>query len=122
MVAEMANMLKSISATRRKHPAIVHAKKVYSAISSKQTTCCFVSTSMLGVLLRAKSNTSTQHPTIATACHDLVSQDCDWSGLSGKNFHRFFRLHAEAPNMGAYLMDLYVEKLRKQALRVVCRA
>eukprot|EP00656_Telonema_subtile_P023188 TRINITY_DN2454_c0_g1_i1.p1 TRINITY_DN2454_c0_g1~~TRINITY_DN2454_c0_g1_i1.p1 ORF type:complete len:634 (+),score=209.35 TRINITY_DN2454_c0_g1_i1:90-1991(+) len=42
--------------------------------------------------------------------------------ISSGNFHAFFRLHAEAPNMGSYLMDLHVGKFRKQALRVLCRA
>jgi len=44
------------------------------------------------------------------------------SAISNGNFHAFFRLHAEAPNMGSYLMDIKVEQIRKQALRTVCRA
>ncbi|WFD33060.1 hypothetical protein MSPP1_004117 [Malassezia sp. CBS 17886] len=38
------------------------------------------------------------------------------------NFHRFFRLYYDAPNMNAYIMDHFVERARVQALAVVSRS
>lgn len=38
------------------------------------------------------------------------------------DYHRFFQLHAAAPNMAAYLMDTLVPSMRLRALRVICKA
>jgi SAC3 family protein LENG8/THP3 len=38
------------------------------------------------------------------------------------NYHRFFQLHSDAPNMAAYLMDPMVPTIRLRALRVICKA
>lgn len=37
------------------------------------------------------------------------------------NYHRFFRLYLDTPNMGAYLMDMFVDRERLAALAKICR-
>ncbi|KAK0636677.1 SAC3/GANP/Nin1/mts3/eIF-3 p25 family-domain-containing protein [Bombardia bombarda] len=44
------------------------------------------------------------------------------SALALGNYHRFFRLYDETPNMGAYLMDMFVGRERLAALCNICRA
>ena len=44
------------------------------------------------------------------------------SALALGNYHRFFRLYLDTPNMGAYLMDMFVERERLAALCNICRA
>ncbi|KAI9844821.1 MAG: Leukocyte receptor cluster (LRC) member 8 [Sclerophora amabilis] len=44
------------------------------------------------------------------------------STLALGNYHRFFRLYLETPNMGAYLMDMFVVRERLTALANICRA
>ncbi|KAI9678229.1 MAG: hypothetical protein M1817_006174 [Caeruleum heppii] len=44
------------------------------------------------------------------------------SALASGNYHRFFRLYLSPPNMGAYLMDMFVGRERLAALSAVCRA
>jgi len=44
------------------------------------------------------------------------------SSLALGNYHRFFKLYLETPNMGAYLMDMFVSRERLAALANICRA
>jgi hypothetical protein len=44
------------------------------------------------------------------------------SSLASGNYHRFFRLYLDVPNMGAYLMDIFIERERLAALAKMCRA
>jgi len=44
------------------------------------------------------------------------------SALALGNYHRFFRLYLETPNMGAYLMDMFVVRERLAALANMCKA
>ena len=44
------------------------------------------------------------------------------SALALGNYHRFFRLYNETPNMGAYLMDMFVGRERLAALCNICKA
>jgi len=44
------------------------------------------------------------------------------SALALGNYHRFFRLYLETPNMGAYLMDMFVVRERLAALANICKA
>jgi len=44
------------------------------------------------------------------------------SALALGNYHRFFRLYLDTPNMGAYLMDMFVGRERLSALANICRA
>jgi SAC3 family protein LENG8/THP3 len=44
------------------------------------------------------------------------------SALALGNFHRFFQLFLETPNMGAYLMDMFVARERLAALASICKA
>jgi SAC3 family protein LENG8/THP3 len=44
------------------------------------------------------------------------------SALALGNYHRFFRLYLDTPNMGAYLMDMFVVRERLAAMSNLCRA
>ena len=44
------------------------------------------------------------------------------SALALGNYHRFFKLYLETPNMGAYLMDMFVGRERLAALANICKA
>lgn len=43
------------------------------------------------------------------------------SALALGNYHRFFQLYLDTPNMGAYLMDMFVDRERLSALAVICK-
>ncbi|ATZ55684.1 Bcthp3 [Botrytis cinerea B05.10] len=43
------------------------------------------------------------------------------SALALGNYHKFFRLYLDTPNMGAYLMDMFVARERLAALSKICR-
>ena len=57
-----------------------------------------------------KSNAAVQHALEAR------------SALALGNYHRFFQLYLETPNMGAYLMDIFVPRERLAALCNICRS
>lgn len=44
------------------------------------------------------------------------------SSLALGNYNRFFRLYLDTPNMGAYLMDMFVVRERLAALANICKA
>lgn len=44
------------------------------------------------------------------------------TALALGNFHRFFQLYLDTPNMGAYLMDMFVKRYRLAALANICKA
>ncbi|CBF79222.1 hypothetical protein AN7031.2 [Aspergillus nidulans FGSC A4] len=44
------------------------------------------------------------------------------SALALGNYHRFFQLYLATPNMGAYLMDMFVDRERLSALSAICKA
>ncbi|KAM3445429.1 hypothetical protein NHJ13734_000556 [Beauveria thailandica] len=44
------------------------------------------------------------------------------SALALGNYHKFFQLYLDTPNMGAYLMDMFVVRERLAALCNMCRA
>lgn len=44
------------------------------------------------------------------------------SAVASGDFHRFFRLLLDAPNMGGYLMDSFVPRERLSALCTICKA
>ncbi|KAL3427316.1 ganp nin1 mts3 eif-3 p25 family protein [Phlyctema vagabunda] len=44
------------------------------------------------------------------------------SALALGNYHKFFRLYLDVPNMGAYLMDMFVVRERLAAMSNICRA
>jgi hypothetical protein len=44
------------------------------------------------------------------------------SSLALGNYHRFFQLYLETPNMGAYLMDMFIVRERLAALANICKA
>jgi hypothetical protein len=37
------------------------------------------------------------------------------------NYHRFFKLYRNTPNMGIYILDLFIENFRVQALHRICK-
>ncbi|OAL64093.1 hypothetical protein A7C99_4748 [Trichophyton rubrum] len=44
------------------------------------------------------------------------------AALAMGNYHRFFQLYLDTPNMGAYLMDMFVDRERLAALACICKA
>jgi hypothetical protein len=44
------------------------------------------------------------------------------SSLATSNYHRFFLLYKETPNMGTYLIHQFIERERIYALRTMCKA
>ena len=44
------------------------------------------------------------------------------SALASGNYHKFFRLFLDPPNMGAYMMDMFIERERVAALANISRA
>lgn len=44
------------------------------------------------------------------------------SALALGNYHRFFQLYLDTPNMGAYLMDMFVNRERLAALSNICKS
>uniref|UniRef100_A0A060T3N9 ARAD1C38742p n=1 Tax=Blastobotrys adeninivorans TaxID=409370 RepID=A0A060T3N9_BLAAD len=42
--------------------------------------------------------------------------------LTFNNYHLFFKLYCNAPNMGGYVMDSFIERERLAALSALCRA
>ncbi|KAI9839178.1 MAG: hypothetical protein M1819_003171 [Sarea resinae] len=44
------------------------------------------------------------------------------SALALGNYHRFFQLYLDTPNMGAYLMDMFIVRERLAALANICKA
>lgn len=44
------------------------------------------------------------------------------SAVALGNYHRFFQLYLDTPNMGAYLMDMFVDRERLSALAVICKS
>jgi hypothetical protein len=44
------------------------------------------------------------------------------SALALGNYHKFFQLYLDTPNMGAYLMDMFVVRERLAALGNICKA
>lgn len=44
------------------------------------------------------------------------------SALALGNHHRFFQLYLDVPNMGAYLIDMFVKRERLAALATMCKA
>ena len=44
------------------------------------------------------------------------------SALALGNYHKFFQLYLDTPNMGAYLMDMFVERERLAAMSNICKA
>ncbi|KAJ6258489.1 hypothetical protein Dda_6531 [Drechslerella dactyloides] len=41
--------------------------------------------------------------------------------VASGNYHRFFRLYLDAPNMGGYLMDSFIDRERLAALATICK-
>lgn len=44
------------------------------------------------------------------------------SAVALGDYHRFFQLYLDTPNMGAYLMDMFVDRERLSALAVICKS
>ncbi|GAB7339935.1 hypothetical protein MBLNU457_6455t1 [Dothideomycetes sp. NU457] len=59
--------------------------------------------------------TDKRHPAVA---HALSVR----KALAAANYHKFFRLYDECPNMGGYLLDMFVDRERIAAMAAICRA
>lgn len=44
------------------------------------------------------------------------------SALASGNYHKFFRLYQDTPFMGAYLLDMIIQRERIAAMAAICRA
>ncbi|KAI0890293.1 SAC3/GANP/Nin1/mts3/eIF-3 p25 family-domain-containing protein [Annulohypoxylon maeteangense] len=44
------------------------------------------------------------------------------SALALGNYHKFFQLYMDVPNMGAYLMDMFIKRERLSALATMCKS
>lgn len=44
------------------------------------------------------------------------------SSIALGDYHHFFQLYLDTPNMGAYLMDMFVDRERISALAVICKS
>ncbi|KAF1843584.1 uncharacterized protein K460DRAFT_148016 [Cucurbitaria berberidis CBS 394.84] len=60
--------------------------------------------------------------TLADKTHEWIKHALDVrSSLALGNYHKFFRLYLEAQNMGGYLMDMFIERERLNALANISR-
>lgn len=69
----------------------------------------------INALMRTLTPERKNDPAIA---HALMVR----SSMATGNYHRFFKLYLQAPNMGGYLMDKFMERERIIALRAICKA
>ena len=44
------------------------------------------------------------------------------SAWSLSNYHSFFQLYSTAPNMGGYLLDLFVQRERERAIKILLKS
>lgn len=44
------------------------------------------------------------------------------SAIALGNYHRFFQLYLQTPNMGAYLIDMFIDRERLSALACICKS
>lgn len=55
--------------------------------------------------------------------HEAVKHALDVrSSLATGNYHRFFRLFNDCPNMGGYLMDKFIDRERLAAMASICKS
>lgn len=90
---------------------------VYVALQAKKVDSTNAGQlAMYSVLASATSSAALRtDPAIA---HALAVR----AAVSMNNYHRFFQLYVDAPNMAGYLMDPMVPTMRLRALRVICKA
>ena len=44
------------------------------------------------------------------------------AAFAAKNFHRFFKLYERAPKMSGYLIDWFLERVRKEAIKILVKS
>ncbi|KAI8931167.1 hypothetical protein NX059_011520 [Plenodomus lindquistii] len=71
---------------------------------------------------KADMNDMLAELTHADKSHEWIKHALDVrSSLALGNYHKFFRLYLEAQNMGGYLMDMFIERERLNALANISR-
>ncbi|GAM88233.1 hypothetical protein ANO11243_062640 [Dothideomycetidae sp. 11243] len=61
--------------------------------------------------------------TVADKKHPAVTHALEVrSALATGNYHKFFKLYDDPPNMGGYLMDMFVQRERIAAMASICKA
>lgn len=64
------------------------------------------------------ANLKEEDKTNAAVTHALEVR----SAMATGDYYKFFHLYLVAPNMGGYLMDLFIERERVQAMIMMCKA
>ena len=65
---------------------------------------------------------------MASLTKDMLNDECIRhacevrKAILSNDYRAFFKLYRKAPNMSAYLMDFYADKMRRQALEIMLAA
>lgn len=78
----------------------------------------YIYTSSTSDLVTLKASLSQEMRGDAVIKHALDIQ----AAFAVKNFHRFFKLYEKTPKMSGYLIDWFIERVRKEALKIIVKS